>query len=120
MPSPAVYDSSNKSCCICFDDFNNGDHIVVLCDNNHVICGDCCLNWEYTHPLLCDCDEPTDNDYKVTTLEFDNVVHKFVKRDLSESQPCPVCREPVNGCSLYMAQVYYPGSGTETSPININ
>ena len=112
MPNPAVYDSSNKTCCICFDDFNNGDHIVVLCDNNRVICSDCCLNWEYTHPLICDCNGSA-GIYEVKTLEFDSAVHKFIIRDSSESQPCPVCHEPVKDCSLYMAQVYYAGSGTE-------
>ena len=119
MPDPAIYDSSNKTCCICFDGFNNGDPIIVLCDSNHVICSDCCLNWQYTHLLLCNCDGSA-GIYEVKKLEFDSTVHKFIKQDLSKTQPCPVCREPAQGCSLYMAQVYYAGSGTETSPINID
>ena len=116
MPLPA-YDATDKNCCICFDGFDNGDGIVVLCLNQHVVCASCACAWPYTHPLVCQYCSPQSE--SVGVVEYaEELEVDFLEPE--EILPCPVCRDPANVLCLFKSQNYYPGTGTATSPINVD
>jgi len=98
-----LYDTSGKVCCICFDDFNNGDKALVLdCGNNHLFCEECQKQWSVIYPGG-DVVEPEDN------MEID------------WAATCPVCRCPSDVIGVFNAQNYYPGSGlNKENPIRID
>ena len=83
-----VFDATDKLCCVCHEEFTNGDILMHLgCGNHHVLCEGCHEGWTNM------------NDSDVT----------FPK--------CPICREFSDVTSVYDAQVFAPGSGKVDDPI---
>lgn len=100
MASPnAVINTTDVTCSVCNKPFNNGALVcLIYCRNGsvkHTICRDCTDAW-------------------------DGLAIGMAYGQGHYGLDCPICKEPFTTMTVFRAENFYTGRGTEADPIVID